>query len=185
MTTNLRDTAARRWELVAGSSAKFWEVAQDGTTVTVRFGRIGTAGQTQTKDLGDTDAATAHVAKLVAEKEKKGYTAVTSTTPTPLAAATGPIPATAAPASSANASLAPTSPAPTNPASTTPAPTTRDGATPAPTSPPPARSSQAPTPAHPHHLSTPPHPASHTPAHRPRRPPTKTPGRCPPPGTAT
>ena len=39
-------TAVLRWELVSGGSAKFWEVGQDGTTVTVRFGRLGTAGQT-------------------------------------------------------------------------------------------------------------------------------------------
>jgi predicted DNA-binding WGR domain protein len=63
----------RRWELVAGSSAKFWEIGQDGVTVTVRFGRLGTAGQTQTKELPSAQAAEAHVAKLVAEKEKKGY----------------------------------------------------------------------------------------------------------------
>ncbi|MFD4676284.1 DUF4132 domain-containing protein [Lentzea sp. NPDC058450] len=62
-----------RWELVSGNSAKFWEVTQDDVTVTVRFGRLGAAGQTQTKELTSTAAATAHVAKLVAEKEKKGY----------------------------------------------------------------------------------------------------------------
>ncbi|MCX2947906.1 WGR and DUF4132 domain-containing protein [Lentzea sp. NEAU-D7] len=63
----------RRWELVADGSAKFWEIEQDGATVTVRFGRLGTTGQTQTKELASAEAAAAHVAKLVAEKEKKGY----------------------------------------------------------------------------------------------------------------
>ncbi|SEQ30884.1 DUF4132 domain-containing protein [Lentzea albida] len=63
----------RRWELVADGSAKFWEIGQDGASVTVRFGRLGTAGQTQTKELASAEAADAHVAKLVAEKEKKGY----------------------------------------------------------------------------------------------------------------
>ncbi|MDX8054504.1 DUF4132 domain-containing protein [Lentzea sp. BCCO 10_0798] len=62
-----------RWELVSGGSAKFWEVAQAGAVVTVRFGRLGAAGQTQTKELASEAAAAAHVAKLVAEKEKKGY----------------------------------------------------------------------------------------------------------------
>ncbi|WP_167978968.1 WGR and DUF4132 domain-containing protein [Lentzea indica] len=66
----------RRWELVAGGSAKFWEVGQDGVSVTVRFGRLGTAGQTQTKELASAEAAEAHVAKLVAEKEKKGYQSI-------------------------------------------------------------------------------------------------------------
>ncbi|MFD5828355.1 WGR domain-containing protein, partial [Lentzea sp. NPDC060358] len=67
----------RRWELVSGSSAKFWEIGRTGTEVTVRFGRLDTNGQTQTKDLASTEAAEAHVAKLVADKEKKGYRAVT------------------------------------------------------------------------------------------------------------
>ncbi|MDX3660737.1 DUF4132 domain-containing protein [Streptomyces sp. ID05-26A] len=70
----------RRWELVSGSAAKFWEVSQADAAVTVRFGRIDTHGQTKTKELASADAAKAHVAKLVAEKEKKGYRAVTSTT---------------------------------------------------------------------------------------------------------
>ncbi|MFI6094316.1 WGR and DUF4132 domain-containing protein [Lentzea sp. NPDC051213] len=68
----------RRWELVASGSAKFWEIGQDGATVTVRFGRLDTAGQTQTKELASAEAAQAHVAKLVAEKEKKGYIEVGS-----------------------------------------------------------------------------------------------------------
>ncbi|WP_167978967.1 WGR domain-containing protein, partial [Lentzea indica] len=63
----------RRWELVSGGSAKFWEIGRDGAAVTVRFGRLDTHGQTQTKELASAEAAEAHVAKLVAEKEKKGY----------------------------------------------------------------------------------------------------------------
>ena len=39
----------RRLEFIEGQSAKFWEIAQNGCSVTVRFGRIGTQGQTQTK----------------------------------------------------------------------------------------------------------------------------------------
>ncbi|GGU45004.1 hypothetical protein GCM10010178_41930 [Lentzea flava] len=68
----------RRWELVSGSSAKFWEIGREGTAVTVRFGRLQTAGQTQTKEFASEEAAQAHVAKLVAEKEKKGYRPVAS-----------------------------------------------------------------------------------------------------------
>ena len=63
----------RYFEFVGGSSAKFWEVAQSGSEVTVRFGRIGTAGQTQTKTLPDAGAAAKHVEKLVASKTAKGY----------------------------------------------------------------------------------------------------------------
>ena len=63
----------RRFEYVGGGSEKFWEIDVAGASVTVRFGRIGTAGQTQVKDLGTDQAAGAHVAKLIAEKQRKGY----------------------------------------------------------------------------------------------------------------
>ncbi|PRY41720.1 DUF4132 domain-containing protein [Umezawaea tangerina] len=63
----------RRWELIAGGSAKFWQIGRDGASVTVRYGRLGTAGQTKVKDFGSEESAVAHVDKLVAEKEKKGY----------------------------------------------------------------------------------------------------------------
>jgi predicted DNA-binding WGR domain protein len=63
----------RRFEYIGGGSEKFWEIDRVGASVTVRFGRIGTAGQTQVKDLGSDPAAGAHVAKLIAEKVKKGY----------------------------------------------------------------------------------------------------------------
>ena len=68
----------QRYELVAGASAKFWEVGREGGTVTVRFGRIGAAGQAQVKTFDDVAAAEAHRAKLVAEKTKKGYLPITS-----------------------------------------------------------------------------------------------------------
>jgi predicted DNA-binding WGR domain protein len=64
---------ARRFEFVEGNSSKFWEVSQQGNDVTVRFGKIGTQGQTQTKSLGDSESAARHAEKLVGEKIKKGY----------------------------------------------------------------------------------------------------------------
>jgi DNA ligase-1 len=63
----------RQFELVDGKSSKFWEIAVDGTSVTVRFGRIGTNGQTQTKTFGDEVAAIKHADKLISEKTGKGY----------------------------------------------------------------------------------------------------------------
>jgi predicted DNA-binding WGR domain protein len=63
----------RRFEFIGGSSAKFWECDVSGNEVTVRFGRIGTDGQTQTKTLDDADEATRHVEKLIALKLAKGY----------------------------------------------------------------------------------------------------------------
>ena len=68
------ETAMKRYfEFVAGSSSKFWEISQSGADVTVRFGKIGTNGQTQTKTLADAGAATKHAEKLVKEKTGKGY----------------------------------------------------------------------------------------------------------------
>ncbi|GLW70927.1 hypothetical protein Kpho02_32260 [Kitasatospora phosalacinea] len=66
----------RRWELVDGGSAKFWEAGAAGAAVRVRYGRIGTEGRLLVKELADPAAAAAHLAKLVAEKERKGYLAV-------------------------------------------------------------------------------------------------------------
>lgn len=64
---------ARRFEYREGSSAKFWEITVEGVDVRVRFGRIGAAGQAQTKTLSDAEAAMHHAEKLIAEKTKKGY----------------------------------------------------------------------------------------------------------------
>ena len=55
------------------SSAKFWELTLDGSVVTVRFGKIGTNGQTTVKELASPDAAEAEANKLIASKVKKGY----------------------------------------------------------------------------------------------------------------
>ena len=63
----------RYFEFVGGISAKFWEVSVSGNEVTVRFGRIGTEGQTQVKTLADADAAAKHAEKLIASKLAKGY----------------------------------------------------------------------------------------------------------------
>ena len=64
-----------RLEYVDGGSAKFWEGERSGTTVTVRWGRIGTAGQVKDKDFADDTAAQAFLDKQVAEKQRKGYSA--------------------------------------------------------------------------------------------------------------
>lgn len=64
---------SRRFAFVEGGSSKFWEVAINGTDVTVRFGRTGTNGQTQTKTFPDGAAATKHADKLIQEKTGKGY----------------------------------------------------------------------------------------------------------------
>jgi predicted DNA-binding WGR domain protein len=63
----------RRFEFIGGSSRKFWEVAVAGSAVTVRFGRIGTAGQTQQKLFADEATAARAAQRLVREKLAKGY----------------------------------------------------------------------------------------------------------------
>ncbi|WP_033217498.1 DUF4132 domain-containing protein [Kitasatospora phosalacinea] len=66
----------RHWEFVGGGSAKFWEGAVEGAAVRVRYGRVGTGGREQVKELASAEAARAHFAKQVAEKERKGYAEV-------------------------------------------------------------------------------------------------------------
>jgi predicted DNA-binding WGR domain protein len=62
-----------RYELNDGSSAKFWEAEVDGSKLTVRFGRIGTQGQTKEKSFASPEAARKEEAKLIKEKTGKGY----------------------------------------------------------------------------------------------------------------
>ena len=66
----------RRFELVEGKSSKFWEIELNGDSFDVRWGRIGTNGQSQTKSFANTAKAQAEHDKLVAEKTGKGYEAV-------------------------------------------------------------------------------------------------------------
>lgn len=66
-------SGCRRFELVEGKSAKFWEIAVDDTNVTVRFGRLGSDGQTKTKEFADESAAHTHAERLIEEKIAKGY----------------------------------------------------------------------------------------------------------------
>ena len=63
----------RRFEMKEGTASKFWEVSVDGNDVVVRFGRIGTDGQTKRKAAASPAAAQSEVDKLVREKTGKGY----------------------------------------------------------------------------------------------------------------
>jgi superfamily I DNA and/or RNA helicase/predicted DNA-binding WGR domain protein len=66
----------KRYEFIEAASKKFWEICQSGCAMTVRYGRIGTTGQTQTKTFPDEARATREVQKLTAEKLAKGYAEV-------------------------------------------------------------------------------------------------------------
>jgi predicted DNA-binding WGR domain protein len=65
--------STRRFELVDDSSSKFWEISQNDRSYTVCFGKIGTKGQSKTKQLEGPEVVSAEVAKLVKEKKGKGY----------------------------------------------------------------------------------------------------------------
>ncbi len=54
-------------------SDKFWKIHQQGPTLTVTYGRIGSAGQTKTKELASEDKAIGEAEKLITQKRKKGY----------------------------------------------------------------------------------------------------------------
>ncbi|WP_406864395.1 WGR domain-containing protein [Streptomyces sp. HUAS MG47] len=56
-----------------GGAHKFYEVTVSGTTVSVRYGRIGAAGQTQTSTFPTEEKARAAAAKKIGEKARKGY----------------------------------------------------------------------------------------------------------------
>lgn len=63
----------RTFEFKEGKSAKFWNIELNGNAFTVTYGRLGTAGQTQTKTFADAAKAQAAHDKLIAEKTGKGY----------------------------------------------------------------------------------------------------------------
>jgi predicted DNA-binding WGR domain protein len=61
---------------VSGQAEKFWEITQEGETLTIRLGRIGINGQTTVKTLPSAAEAETEFAKLVSSKVKKGYVEV-------------------------------------------------------------------------------------------------------------
>ena len=58
----------RRFEFTEGDSRKFWQIGRTGSDVTVSWGRIGTKGQLQIKQLGDEARAERELQKLIAER---------------------------------------------------------------------------------------------------------------------
>lgn len=73
MATTATSGKTRHFEFVEGNSSKFWEVTVKGKETLVRFGRIGTTGQSSTKSFKDEAAATAFADKMIGEKVEKGY----------------------------------------------------------------------------------------------------------------
>lgn len=54
-------------------ASKFWEVAVSGSTMTVRFGKIGANGQTKETTFDSDEDAQIEADKLISAKVKKGY----------------------------------------------------------------------------------------------------------------
>lgn len=70
--------STRRFEFIAGNSAKFWEISTHNREVAVRYGRLGTNGQTLTKSFVSDVAASSHVTGQITSKLGKGYVEVTA-----------------------------------------------------------------------------------------------------------
>ena len=66
-------SSGRYLEFRDSKSNKFWEVDVSGNSVTVRYGRIGSSGQTSTKVFASPAAADAFARKSYEEKVRKGY----------------------------------------------------------------------------------------------------------------
>ena len=64
---------ARHFTCSEGDASKFWDVTVNGSELTVRFGRIGTRGQAQTKAFPSPEAARQEAEKLIRSKLGKGY----------------------------------------------------------------------------------------------------------------
>jgi predicted DNA-binding WGR domain protein len=63
----------RYFEFRSDTSSKFWEITLSGTRHSVRFGRIGAAGQEAVKDFADESRAHRDADALIRQKLAKGY----------------------------------------------------------------------------------------------------------------
>jgi uncharacterized protein (TIGR02996 family) len=84
------DPNTRTFEFIEAGSNKFWHIRLTGNQFTVRYGRTGTSGQTQTKTFATPFLARTEHDKLVAEKLKKGYVETTPAAARPGAAPASP-----------------------------------------------------------------------------------------------
>ena len=75
---DLPDSEPVYLELSDGQSYKFYEVTVNGTAVTIRYGRIGTAGQSSNSTYTTPEKAQAEAIKKINEKLRKGYVQVSS-----------------------------------------------------------------------------------------------------------
>lgn len=71
----------RRFEYKDARSYKFWEIEVTDAHYTVRYGKVGTEGVTQTKAYPDAAKVRAEADKKIREKTSKGYAEVASVAP--------------------------------------------------------------------------------------------------------
>ncbi len=77
----------RTFQYSDAKSHKFWNIEVRGSSFTVTFGKVGAAGQTQTRTFASGELAQAEADKLIGEKLKKGYVETTPRTALSLAEA--------------------------------------------------------------------------------------------------
>lgn len=70
--------AVQRFEYEDEKSHKFWEIEVKGNIHRVRYGRIGSDGQSKEKSFDSPEQAQRDADKLIAQKTKKGYQGVES-----------------------------------------------------------------------------------------------------------
>ena len=63
----------RKFKFVDDESYKFWNIELAGSSYNVAWGRVGTKGQSKTKDFASPAAAQKAYDKIIAEKLKEGY----------------------------------------------------------------------------------------------------------------
>ncbi len=63
----------RYFTYVGGASKKFWSIERSGTTVVIRFGRIGSLGHRSSKSFPDEYSAIKFVRTMIRQKTDRGY----------------------------------------------------------------------------------------------------------------
>ena len=66
------------FQMVEGTSSRFWRIGLDGCDIVIEFGRIGAKGQRLVKTFDTEERAKSEADKLTLEKTGKGYREVTS-----------------------------------------------------------------------------------------------------------
>ncbi|WP_139925454.1 DUF4240 domain-containing protein [Hymenobacter sp. DG01] len=66
-----------------GEANKFWNIEIDGSAYTVTFGKVGTKGRESHKVFSDASVCAVEVAKLMQEKQRKGYQEIEGNAPVP------------------------------------------------------------------------------------------------------